>query len=275
MADLNASQLKVLLDVLGKANDHHDTSKPEVTHDLDALGNQAQHGIDLAALFAAAVKYGPAVVALFQMVRELQAAQSQKPPHQEPGATTPPKPEPPTSLPPNTGGASAVIPDEVSLALASVSGPRRVGAPTLKYHLAPGNVIVLEGGASSLDDGSILNFDGGLSFEGAGLRVDLDPAATPAGEKNHPELLGTIRYLAEDVATGELLGAIGGKGLAGDASTKENGYVDNGVSFVPNRYVETGGMAVAVKLSRQGGPVRIYAAHGPSESEGYVTPEIR
>jgi hypothetical protein len=267
--ELSAAQAKALLGIYSAAVDHHDTSKPEVTHDLDKLENSA-----LANGGAGVLRETLNSPLLAQLVMAALAALLAK--------LTAPKspvvqPPPPVTPPPAvSSGPAVLVPDKITLALASVSGPQRTGAKTLNYRLEQSGKILLLGDETSLDDGSILNFDAGISAGALDLRVDLDPAKTPPGETNHPEFLGKIKFIAEDATTGELLGSIGGP----DASIRSktdytDAKVDKGVAFVPNRWAESGGMSVAVKAKRKGGPIRFYAEIGNVESQGFETPEIR
>ncbi len=211
-------------------------------------------------------------------------------PHQEhiddvPASPVVPPPTTPTPATPVTPpvAPAGVVPDFIEIGLAgsdAVKSPDRTDKQVLPFTM-DGNRVVLVGNTTSLDDGSTIALDAGIQANGKGLRIDMDPARTPAGQVNHPELLGKQVYIAEDAATGEVLGSIGGKGnacaqvegkwmLTGDVA-----HFDNGVSFVENRYRETGGMSPTVRLKRQGGPVRIFARILDAESGSIVTPEIR
>lgn len=261
MVNLAIDEKVKLFELLQNALDHHDTSKPDVSFDLGGLAKSLAPM--LAQALVAKVLSDPEIVAkLFGGLFG-----GQRPTVEPPAAPAPSAPTKP---------AASVTPDAIELELRSVSGPRRNGAPTIPYRLADGGLIVLTEGHDALDDGSILNFDAGISANGVGLRVDLDPAKTPAGQKNHPELLGKIRFVARDAESGDVLAAIGGPGASirsADDYTADN--VEDGAAFVPHRWAETGGMSVALVIKRKGGPVVVSAEIGAEETQGFTTPGTR
>lgn len=268
--------LESLLELLVKADEHHDESKPAVSHDLKALASSTS-GTSLREAIVGMLTSKEVVSALLPLVlglltRERKPAESV---HNPPTIIPIDQKAPPTA-PSAPASPAGVTPDFIELTLSGpgVKGPGRHGEPQIDHVLEADGTIRLVGGTTSLDDGSTIVLDAGIQAKGRGLRIDLDPARTPPGETNHPELLGRQIYIAEDAATGELLGRIGGPGVISD-DEKAMGHFDNGVSFVPNRYRETGGMAVAVRLKRKGGPVRIFARIADAESNAFVTPEVR
>lgn len=254
MSLLQSDEAGRLHELLDLARAHHDPEDAR-TADLAFVANQIQGQPQGVGAIIGAILSNPEVIkALMGLLFK-----AGKP--EAPG----PVPAPPPVAPPPRPQVSAV-----ELKIHTIVGPVRTGSQSVPYRLLEDGTIQLTGDTTSLDDKSTIWLDAGVSGPEGGLRIDLDPAKTPPGQVNHPELLGQVVYIAEDAETGEELGRIGGKGLEGDL-----GHVENGVSFVPNRYAESGGMAANARIKRKGWPIRIYAELGDVESNGFVTPEVR
>ncbi len=249
MPELMHDEAGRLFELLDLARAHHDPAD-ERRADLAFVSNQIQGQPNGVGAIIGAILSNPEVIkALMGLL--FKAGKSEAP------------------VPAVPAAPSAPQITSVELRLGSIVGPARTGSQAVQYRLLEDGTIQLVGDTTSLDDKSTLWLDAGVIGPTGGVRIDLDPANTPAGEVNHPELLGKVVYIAEDAATGEELGRIGGKGL------DDLGHVENGVSFVPNRYAESGGMAANARIKRKGGPIRIYAELGDVESNGFVTPEVR
>ena len=250
MPELKHDEAGRLFELLDLARAHHDPAD-ERRADLAFVSNQIQGQSNGVGAIIGAILSNPEVIkALLGALFKGGA----------PAAPAPTVAAPPP-LPPIT---------PLGLTLSRIVGPARPGALARGDRLLEDGTIQRIGDTTSLDDKSTLWLDAGVIGPNGGLRIDLDPAKTPPGQVNHPELLGQVVYIAEDAETGEELGRIGGKGLEGDL-----GHAENGVSFVPNRYAESGGMAANARIKRKGGPIRIYAELGDVESNGFVTPEVR
>lgn len=157
----------------------------------------------------------------------------------------------------------------VEITRVTVSGPRRNDAADIPFHVEPGGLIVLDGDTTSLDDGSVLNFDAGIRRDGVGILVD---------EANNPELLGAIRWEARALETGKLVGAIGGSGMYPWQPTPHPSYVDGDVHFLDPRpskgegmWRRSGGMSVTCAVRTQ---AVIYARIADSV-DSRTTPEVR
>lgn len=183
---------------------------------------------------------------------------------------TVPTPSTPPAAPQTVTEAFRVA--SLELLINGVVGPFRTGGVPVPYTLEGDPPrIVLTGDTTSLDDGSTIWLDlAAFDSKANGIRIDLDPAKTPSGQTNHPELVYRQIWIAEDAETRQELGRIGGSG-----SPDLLGHMDNGVSFVPNRYLESGGMAVNARLKRKGGPIRIWCELQDVESNSFTTPEVR
>lgn len=266
MIELRNDEKGALSALLQLAVDHHDPAKPEVVADIPRLAATAAPTLK-EAIFAA-VLGNPEVVGL---LLKLLLGGGKLTPSEPPVTVVAPKPAGPAPAPTAPQAPAVAAVGRVVLKLHTVLGPARTGSRAVPYVLEDDGTIRLAGDTTSLDDKSTLWLDlEVVDAAGKGIRIDLDPAKTPAGEVNRAEFLGLQVYIAEDAETGEELGRIGGKGLGGDL-----GHVDNGVSFVPNRYAESGGMAANARIKRKGGPIRIYAEVADVESNSLTTPEVR
>lgn len=251
MPELKHDEAGRLFELLDLTLAHHDPADKR-TADLAFVSNQIQgQPAGVGAIIGAILSNPEVIKALMGLLFKAGKPEAPAPP-----AVAAPPPVPQVT--------------SVELKLTGIVGPARTGSQAVPYRLLEDGTIQLIGDTTSLDDKSTLWLDAGVIGPNGGLRIDLDPSKTPAGQVNHPELLGQVVYIAEDAETGEELGRIGGKGLEGDL-----GHVENGVSFVPQRYAESGGMAANARIKRKGGPIRIYAELGDVESNGFVTPEVR
>lgn len=162
----------------------------------------------------------------------------------------PPRPTPEVPPVPAPAGPQAppaierVFPDELTLGVHHIAAPSQSGVPqaTIPHGFDANGRLVRTDGVDSLTERTTIWLDLGVRANGQGLRIDKDPRKTPPGEVNHPEFLGRQVYRAYDVASGKLVASIGGKGL------DDLAHFEDGASFVPQRYFESGGMSANLRL---------------------------
>lgn len=196
----------------------------------------------------------------------------------QPPVVVPPPPvvvSPPVVAPPDPPrppvAGERVFPDACELKIHTILDRARSGVPTaaIPFSVDDKGQITRTDGVESFDEGTTIWFDFGASADGKGLRIDKDPRNTPPGEVNHPEFLGKQIYTARDVE-GNLLAKIGGQGLEGNM-----GHFENGASFVPKRYFESGGMAANLRLKTRQEAVVIAASLEGEDTNTFRTPAIR
>lgn len=263
---------KVLAEVFGMAADHHDESKPEVTHDLSALESRAKAvtvgGSGFGALLSELI-HSPVIAPLLAGVF---ASLFKKLTAPKPPAEVPDAPVTGTTPTPNPQVPEAVVVAEAVLKLNTIVDRPRPGEEqkAVTYTVDDAGVIRRTDGVDALDDGSTVWLDlDVIGSDRRGMRIDKDPAATPAGETNHAELLGKQIYRAYNAADGSLIASIGGRGL-GDLA-----HFENGASFVPNRYLESGGMAANLRIKvRFPSGVRIEAEISDVTTNSFQTPAV-
>ena len=202
------------------------------------------------------------------IIAVLVTSQSGPPPVVLPPVVVPPlPPNPPAPEPPG----ARVFPDACALTIHTILDRARTGVPStaIPFSVDDKGQITRTDGVDSFDEGTTIWFDFGASVDGKGLRIDKDPRNTPPGEVNHPEFLGKQIYTAHD-SEGNLLAKIGGQGLEGNM-----GHFEDGASFVPRRYFESGGMAANLRLKTRQEVVVIAASLEGEDTNTFRTPAIR
>lgn len=112
--------------------------------------------------------------------------------------------------------------------------------------------------------------------QGNPLRIDLDPAMTPAGQTNHPEFLGIFRFEAWSLDGKRLLGSIGGAGLDNNAHVEGPvHWLDPDPEKGPGAWRRSGGVYAECSLTEQCRVLIVNAADDEVYSNAFITPEIR
>lgn len=247
MPQANVAELRALAEVFGQAADHHDATKPQVTHDLAALANRAAGVTQSSSGFLQILLESPATVALIQAAIAALLAKLTAP---KPAPAPQPQPAPPptivapapTPAPPTAPAPALLYPTDLRIDL-EITGPDGELIPFSVDEKADHYAVSLHGSTTNLPLHSVVMLRAGYCLRGVPFRFeDQTPPAL--------HLYHTARWIAREV---------GGQGRVSTLAATAKVYAQfdgrggrivnwNNEAEQPREATRTGGMDVPMKV---------------------------